>query len=119
LKGETHDHHYLKTVTYKYAILHSRPSNGICHQIHLERFTHPGGWTLIDGDSHIPTCGAVEMLAIGAGGQDEAVPHSPDNVNGLRSLVRTGRKLRKNPATGTSGQRPPQARRSLLLLIDC
>ncbi len=66
------DHRYLDSVTDKYGILHSLPGNGICHQLHLERFSQPG-WTLLGGDSHTPTCGAVGMLAMGAGGLDVAV----------------------------------------------
>ncbi len=65
------DHRYLQTVAAKYGILFSKPGNGICHQVHLERFSRPG-WTLIGGDSHTPTCGAAGMLAIGAGGLDVA-----------------------------------------------
>jgi aconitate hydratase len=66
------DHKYLKTVAAKYGILYSKPGNGICHQVHLERLSRPG-WTLIGSDSHTPTSGAVGMLAIGAGGLDVAV----------------------------------------------
>jgi aconitate hydratase len=66
------DHRYLQTVAAKYGILFSKPGNGICHQVHLERFSRPGE-TLIGADSHTPTCGAVGMLAIGAGGCDVAV----------------------------------------------
>jgi aconitate hydratase len=66
------DHRYLEAVADKYGILYSRPGNGICHQVHLERFSRPG-WTLLGGDSHTPTCGAVGMLAIGVGGLDLAV----------------------------------------------
>ncbi|MFC1798200.1 aconitate hydratase [Thermodesulfobacteriota bacterium] len=66
------DHKYLKTVADKYGILFSKPGNGICHQLHLERLTRPG-WTLLGSDSHTPTAGAVGMLAIGAGGLDIAV----------------------------------------------
>jgi len=66
------DHKYLKTLADKYGILFSKPGNGICHQLHLERLTRPG-WTLLGGDSHTPTAGAVAMLAIGAGGLDVAV----------------------------------------------
>ena len=66
------DHKYLKTVAAKYGILFSKPGNGICHQVHLERLSRPG-WTLIGSDSHTPTAGAVGMLAIGAGGLDVAV----------------------------------------------
>jgi len=66
------DHKYLRTVAAKYGILYSKPGNGICHQLHLERLTRPG-WTLLGGDSHTPTAGAVGMLAIGAGGLDVAV----------------------------------------------
>lgn len=66
------DHKYLKTVADKYGILFSKPGNGICHQLHLERFARPG-LTLLGSDSHTPTAGAVGMLAIGAGGLDVAV----------------------------------------------
>lgn len=66
------DHQYLQTVAAKHGILFSKPGNGICHQVHLERFSRPG-WTLIGADSHTPTCGAVGMLAVGAGGLDVAV----------------------------------------------
>jgi len=66
------DHKYLKTVAAKYGVLFSKPGNGICHQLHLERLSRPG-WTLIGSDSHTPTAGAVGMLAIGAGGLDVAV----------------------------------------------
>ena len=65
------DHRYLEAVADKYGILYSRPGNGICHQVHLERFSRPG-WTLLGGDSHTPTCGAMGMLAVGAGGLDVA-----------------------------------------------
>ncbi|HEX6511600.1 MAG TPA: aconitate hydratase [Chloroflexota bacterium] len=66
------DHRYLQNVAAKYGILFSRPGNGICHQVHLERFGVPGQ-TLLGTDSHTPTCGALGMLAIGAGGLDVAV----------------------------------------------
>ena len=66
------DHKYLKTVADKYGIVFSKPGNGICHQLHLERLTRPG-WALLGSDSHTPTAGAVGMLAIGAGGLDVAV----------------------------------------------
>ncbi|MBD3263909.1 MAG: aconitate hydratase [Candidatus Omnitrophica bacterium] len=66
------DHKYLETVAAKYGIYFSRPGNGICHQVHLERFASPGK-TLLGSDSHTPTCGGLGMLAIGAGGLDVAV----------------------------------------------
>ncbi|HCL90143.1 MAG TPA: aconitate hydratase [Candidatus Atribacteria bacterium] len=66
------DHLYIRTVAKKYGIYFSRPGNGICHQVHLERFTIPG-WTLLGSDSHTPTAGGIGMLAIGAGGVDVAV----------------------------------------------
>jgi aconitate hydratase len=65
-------HNYLRTAANKYGILFSKPGNGICHQVHLERFSKPG-CTLIGTDSHTVTCGAVGMVAIGAGGLDVAV----------------------------------------------
>ncbi len=65
------DHRYLQSAAARYGIVFSRPGNGICHQVHLERFGVPGG-TLLGSDSHTPTCGGLGMLAIGAGGQDVA-----------------------------------------------
>ena len=66
------DHRYIATVAKKHGIRFSRPGNGICHQVHLERFAVPGK-TLIGSDSHTPTAGGMGMLAIGAGGLDVAV----------------------------------------------
>ena len=65
------DHQYLQTVAAKYGVRFSRPGNGICHQVHLERFGKPGK-TLIGSDSHTPTAGGLGMLAFGAGGLDVA-----------------------------------------------
>lgn len=65
------DHLYLQTAAARYGVYHSRPGNGICHQVHLERFGRPGA-TLLGSDSHTPTCGGLGMLAIGAGGLDVA-----------------------------------------------
>ncbi len=66
------DHRYIQTVTKKHGIYFSRPGNGICHQVHLERFGIPGK-TLIGSDSHTPSGGGIGMLAMGAGGMDVAV----------------------------------------------
>ncbi len=66
------DHRYIASVCKKHGIYYSRPGNGICHQVHLERFSIPGD-TLIGSDSHTPTCGGIGMLAMGAGGLDVAV----------------------------------------------
>ena len=66
------DHQYLQTVAAKYGIIYSKPGNGICHQLHLERFGAPGK-TLLGSDSHTPTGGGIGMVAIGAGGIDVAV----------------------------------------------
>ncbi len=66
------DHLFIGSVAKKRGISFSRPGNGICHQVHLERFGIPGK-TLIGSDSHTPTCGGLGMLAIGAGGLDVAV----------------------------------------------
>lgn len=66
------DHRYLQTVAEKHGVYFSRPGNGICHQVHLERFGKPGK-TLIGSDSHTPTGGGIGMLAFGAGGLDVAV----------------------------------------------
>jgi aconitate hydratase len=66
------DHLYLQSVAAKYGIIYSKPGNGICHQLHLERFGAPGK-TLLGSDSHTPTGGGIGMIAIGAGGIDVAV----------------------------------------------
>jgi aconitate hydratase len=66
------DHRFLQSIAAKYGIYFSRPGNGICHQVHLERFSVPGQ-TMLGSDSHTPTCGGVGMIAIGAGGLDVAV----------------------------------------------
>ena len=65
------DHKYLQTVAKKHGVFFSRPGNGICHQVHLERFGRPGA-TLLGSDSHTPTGGGIGMLAIGAAGRDVA-----------------------------------------------
>lgn len=65
------DHAYLQSVAAKHGVLFSRPGNGICHQVHLERFAKPGK-TLIGSDSHTPTAGALASIAMGAGGLDVA-----------------------------------------------
>jgi aconitate hydratase len=73
LGPENHnDHLYLQTIAAKCGVYHSRAGNGICHQVHLERFGKPGA-TLLGSDSHTPTAGGIGMLAIGAGGLDVAV----------------------------------------------
>ncbi len=66
------DHRYIQSVTRKHGVWFSRPGNGICHQVHLERVAEPGK-TLIGSDSHTPTAGGLGMLAFGAGGLDVAV----------------------------------------------
>ena len=66
------DHRYLQTVAAKYGIYYSRAGNGICHQVHLERFGKPGT-TLLGSDSHTPTGGGIGQIAIGAGGLDVAL----------------------------------------------
>jgi aconitate hydratase len=66
------DHRYLQSVAAKYGIVFSRPGNGICHQVYLERFGRPG-YTLLGSDSHTPTAGGMGVIAIGAGGLDVAV----------------------------------------------
>ena len=65
------DHKYLQTVAMKHGVKFSKPGNGICHQVHLERFAKPGK-TLLASDSHTPTAGGIGALAIGAGGLDVA-----------------------------------------------
>ncbi len=66
------DHNFIKSAALKHGIIYSKPGNGICHQLHLERFAKPNK-TLIGSDSHTPTSGAMGMIAIGAGGLDVAV----------------------------------------------
>lgn len=66
------DHRYLQSMNSKYGIYHSKAGNGICHQVHLERFGRPGA-TMLGSDSHTPTGGGIGMIAIGAGGLDVAV----------------------------------------------
>ncbi len=66
------DHNFLQSFCAKYGLLFSKPGNGICHQVHLERFAKPGQ-TLLGSDSHTPNAGAMGMIAIGAGGLDVAV----------------------------------------------
>lgn len=66
------DHLFIQTVAKKHGIYYSKPGNGICHQVHLERFSVPGD-TLLGSDSHTPTCGGMGMIAMGAGGLDVAV----------------------------------------------
>jgi len=65
------DHRYLQGVAAKYGVIFSRPGNGICHQLYLERFARPG-FTLLGSDSHTPTAGGMGMIAMGAGGLDVA-----------------------------------------------
>lgn len=76
------DHRFLQTLASKFGIYFSRPGNGICHQVHLERFGVPGK-TLLGSDSHTPTCGGLGMIAIGAGGLDVALAMGgePFNLN--------------------------------------
>lgn len=74
------DHLYIRTVAKKHGIYFSKPGNGICHQVHLERFSVPGD-TLLGSDSHTPTCGGAGMLAIGAGGLDVAVAMAGGEYN--------------------------------------
>ncbi|MCI9977164.1 aconitate hydratase [Clostridioides difficile] len=66
------DHKYIQTVADRYGVYFSRPGNGICHQVFLERFSTPGD-TLLGSDSHTPTAGGVGMMSIGAGGLDVAL----------------------------------------------
>jgi aconitate hydratase len=66
------DHKYLQSIAARYGIVLSRAGNGICHQVHLERFGKPGK-TLLGADSHTPTCGGIGMIAVGAGGLDVAL----------------------------------------------
>ncbi len=74
------DHRFLQSFAAKHGIYFSRPGNGICHQVHLERFSAPGE-TLLGSDSHTPMCGGAGMLAIGAGGLDVAMAMAGEPFN--------------------------------------
>lgn len=74
------DHLYIQSIAKKHGIYFSKPGNGICHQVHLERFSVPGD-TLLGSDSHTPTGGGMGMLAIGAGGLDVAVAMAGGEYN--------------------------------------
>ncbi len=74
------DHRFLQTSASKYGVYFSRPGNGICHQLHLERFSVPGK-TLLGSDSHTPTSGGIGMVAIGAGGLDVALAMAGEPYN--------------------------------------
>ena len=71
------DHRYIQSVAKKHGVYYSKPGNGICHQVQIERFGVPGD-TLLGSDSHTPTGGGIGMLAIGAGGLDVAVAMAGD-----------------------------------------
>ena len=91
------DHRFLRTFCQKYGLFYSRPGNGICHQVHLERFGVPGK-TLLGTDSHTPTCGALGMLAIGAGGLDVAAAMGNGRYYfNMPSVVRVSLKGRLKP----------------------
>lgn len=79
------DHKYIETVAKKHGVYFSRPGNGICHQVNLERFGIPGA-TLLGSDSHTPTGGGIGMIAIGAGGLDVAVAMAGGGAEGGRSI---------------------------------
>ena len=74
------DHAYIQSVALKHGVYVSKPGNGICHQVHLERFGVPG-YTLVGSDSHTPTGGGIGMLAIGAGGLDVALAMAKGTLN--------------------------------------
>ncbi len=74
------DHAYIQSVALKHGVFVSKPGNGICHQVHLERFGVPG-YTLVGSDSHTPTGGGIGMLAIGAGGLDVALAMAKGTLN--------------------------------------
>lgn len=94
------DHQFLRSFCRKYGIHYSRPGNGICHQVHLERFGAPGK-TLLGSDSHTPTCGALGMLAIGAGGLDVAVAMGSGKYYlNMPSVVKIELSGSLGPATG-------------------
>ena len=91
------DHRFLQTSAAKYGVYFSRPGNGICHQVHLERFAIPGK-TLLGSDSHTPTSGGLGMVAIGAGGLDVALAMAgePYNIT-IPKIVKVNLKGRLKP----------------------
>ena len=98
------DHKYIGSVAKKHGIYYSKAGNGICHQVHLERFGAPGK-TLIGSDSHTPTGGGIGMLAFGAGGLDVAVAMG-DRAGGLiRVRADRGRRSAARLCTLNSGRR--------------
>ena len=102
------DHRYLQAFCARYGIPFSRPGNGICHYVHLERFARPGA-LLIGADSHTTTSGAVGMLAIGAGGLEVAVALAGRPLR-VRDARRGGRRVARPAAALGSGQgRHPRA----------
>lgn len=91
------DHLYIQTAAKKYGIYFSKPGNGICHQVHLERFAVPGE-TLLGSDSHTPTASGMGMLAIGAGGVDVAVAMAQGEYHfTMPRIVRVNLTGRLNP----------------------
>ena len=78
------DHAYITSVALSHGVYVSKPVNGICHQVHLERFAVPG-MTLLGSDSHTPTAGGIGMLAIGAGGLDVAVAMGGGAITNARN----------------------------------
>jgi aconitate hydratase len=95
------DHKYLKTVADKYGIVFSKPGNGICHQLHLERMSRPG-WTLLGSDSHTPTAGAAGMLAMReAGAHTIAQDEESCVIYGMPGeAVKLGAAIEEAPLTG-------------------
>lgn len=102
------DHKYIQTVAKKHGIVFSKPGNGICHQVHLERFSVPGE-TLLGSDSHTPTCGGMGMLAIGAGGLDVAVAMAGGEYNIIMP------KIVKVELTGRL--KPPASAKDIILTV--
>ena len=96
------DHKYIQTVAKKHGIRFSRPGNGVCHQVHIERYGIPGK-TLLGSDSHTPTCGGIGMLAIGAGGLDVA------QRGRFRACARAHGTQRTIDSTVASGRRTARA----------
>lgn len=102
------DHKYIQTVAKKHGIYFSKPGNGICHQVHLERFSVPGQ-TLLGSDSHTPTCGGAGMLAIGAGGLDVAVAMAGGEYNIIMPKVVN--------VELTGALKPPAAPKDIILAV--
>ena len=100
------DHRFIRTIAKKIGVRYSRPGNGICHQVHLERFAKPGK-TLIGSDSHTPTAGGIGSLAMGAGGSGRGRGHGRRRVLYPLSKSDAGKAFRRAAPHGERQGRHP------------